>query len=397
MTEFSSLTRVIRAGIETDVAQGAVVPPLYSSSNYTFAEFGVPREFDYTRSGNPTRALLGDALAELEGGAGATIVATGMGAVTLSLMALLEPGDVVAYPHDCYGGSWRLFEQLGKKAHFTFEAVDFSDADHASARIREIKPKLVWLETPSNPLLRITDVAAVSAVAHEMGAVVVADNTFLPVIQRPFDLGVDVIVHSVTKYLNGHSDVVQGAVIGKTQEHAELFSWWGNVLGLTASPADSHLVLRGLRTLEVRLQRHLENTAAVVEAIQEHPAIDRIHFPGLESHPGHHVAAKQQSGFGAMFSFELAGGEDAARRFVESTKLFSLAESLGGTESLVAHPATMTHASMTPEAREAAGITAGLLRFSVGIEPVADLIADISAGLDAATVVQADLSNNSSA
>lgn len=384
MTEFSSLTRVIRAGIETDPAQGAVVPPLYSSSNYTFAEFGVPREFDYTRSGNPTRALLGDALAELEGGAGATIVATGMGAVTLSLLSLLNSGDVVAYPHDCYGGSWRVFEQLGTKGHFTFVAVDFSDTTAASARLRELKPNLVWLETPSNPLLRITDVAAISTVGHEVGAVVVADNTFLPLVQRPFDLGVDAVVHSVTKYLNGHSDVVQGAVIGKSQEHADLFNWWGNVLGLTASPADSHLVLRGLRTLDVRLQRHLENAEAVVEAIKDHPAIKNIYFPGLKTHPGHEIAAKQQSGFGAMLSIELAGGEAAARSFVEAVRLFSLAESLGGTESLVAHPATMTHASMTAEAQAAAGITEGLLRFSIGIEPAADLIADISTGLHAA-------------
>ncbi|MDJ1369836.1 cystathionine gamma-synthase [Gulosibacter molinativorax] len=386
MTEFSSLTRVIRAGIETDTSQGAVVPPLYSSSNYTFAEFGVPREFDYTRSGNPTRALLGDALAELEGGAGATIVATGMGAVTLSLISLLEPGDVVAYPHDCYGGSWRVFEQLGAKGHYVFEAVDFSDTEGAAARLRELHPKLVWLETPSNPLLRITDVEAISAVGHELGAVVVADNTFLPLVQRPFDLGVDVIVHSVTKYLNGHSDVVQGAVIGKTQEHADLFNWWGNVLGLTASPADSHLVLRGLRTLEVRIQRHLENALAVVEAIKDHPAIKHVYFPGLESHPGHEIAVKQQNGFGAMLSLELVGGEDSARRFVEATELFSLAESLGGTESLVAHPATMTHASMTPEAQEAAGITRGLLRFSIGIEPAADIIADLKVSLDAAVL-----------
>lgn len=384
MTEFSSLTRVIRAGIETDTAQGAVVPPLYNSSNYTFAEFGVPREFDYTRSGNPTRAILGDALAELEGGAGATIVATGMGAVTLTLLALLNPGEVVAYPHDCYGGSWRVFEQLGRKGHFTFEPVDFSDTEAAAERLRDIKPALVWLETPSNPLLRITDVAKIAEVSHEVGALVAVDNTFLPLVQRPIDLGADIVVHSVTKYLNGHSDVVQGAVIGKTQEHAELFNWWGNVLGLTASPADSHLVLRGLRTLDVRLQRHLENASAVVDAIKGHPAIKHLYFPGLPTHPGHEVAAKQQDGFGAMLSFELVGGEDAARRFVETVELFSLAESLGGTESLVAHPATMTHASMTREAQEAAGICEGLLRFSVGIEPAADLIADILTALDAA-------------
>ncbi|WP_125106034.1 MULTISPECIES: cystathionine gamma-synthase [Gulosibacter] len=385
MTEFSSLTRATRAGIETDTAQGAVVPPLYLSSNYTFAKFGEPRRFDYTRSGNPTRAILGEAIAELEGGAGATIVATGMGAVTLVTVALLQPGDVVAYPHDCYGGTWRLFEQLGSKGLYRFEPVDFTDVEAAKARIAQLSPKLVWLETPSNPLLRVTDVEAISAAAHESGALVAVDNTFLtPLAQKPFALGADVVVHSVTKYLNGHSDVVQGAVIGRTPELAERFDWWGNVLGVTASPADSYLVIRGLRTLEVRFARHQENTIAVVDAIRDHPAVQQLNFPGLAEHPGHELAKRQQSGFGAMFSIDLVGGEDAARRFVEAVELFSLAESLGGTESLVAHPATMTHASMTPEAQDAAGITPGLLRFSIGIEPVEDLIVDLKAALDAA-------------
>lgn len=385
MTEFSSLTRAIRAGIETDPAQGAVVPPLYLSSNYTFAKFGEPRRFDYTRSGNPTRAVLGEAIAELEGGAGATVVATGMGAVTLVTVGLLQPGDVVAYPHDCYGGTWRLFEQLGAKGLYRFEPVDFTDTEAAKASIAQLQPKLVWLETPSNPLLRVTDVEAIAAAAHDAGALVAVDNTFLtPLAQKPFELGADVVVHSVTKYLNGHSDVVQGAVVGRTAELAERFDWWGNVLGLTASPADSFLVIRGLRTLEVRFARHQENTLAVVDAIKGHPAVKQLNFPGLPEHPGHELAKRQQSGFGAMFSIELAGGEDAARRFVDAVELFSLAESLGGTESLVAHPATMTHASMTPEAQEAAGITGGLLRFSIGIEPVEDLIADLTAALDAA-------------
>lgn len=386
MTEFSSLTRAIRAGIDTDPAQGAVVPPLYLSSNYTFAKFGEPRQFDYTRSGNPTRAVLGEAISELEGGAGATVVATGMGAATLAVVALLQPGDVVAYPHDCYGGTWRLFEQLGAKGIYRFEPVDFTDTDAAKERIAQLKPKLVWLETPSNPLLRVTDVQAISAAAHDVDALVAVDNTFLtPLAQKPFELGADVIIHSVTKYLNGHSDVVQGAVIGRTTELAERLDWWGNVLGLTASPADSFLVIRGLRTLEVRFERHQRNTLDIVEAIKSHPSVKQLNFPGLPEHPGHEIAKAQQQGFGAMFSIELAGGEDAARRFVEAVELFSLAESLGGTESLVAHPATMTHASMTPEAREAAGITAGLLRFSIGIEPVEDLIADLQAGLDAAS------------
>ncbi|WP_201517090.1 cystathionine gamma-synthase [Gulosibacter hominis] len=385
MTEPTALTQAIRAGIETDRNHGAVVLPVYSSTNYTFAALGEPREFDYTRSGNPTRALLGEAIAKLEGGAGATVVATGMAAVLLPIVALLRAGDTVAYPHDCYGGSWRQFEQLASKGLYQFEPVDFSDAEAARTRLQQLKPALVWLETPSNPLLRITDLRAVTSAAHEIGALVVADNTFLtPLLQQPFEFGVDVVVHSVTKYLNGHSDVVQGAVVAKSAEHAELFDWWGNVLGLTASPVDSHQVLRGLRTLEVRVERHQRNAQDIVAAIAEHPAITRINYPGLTAHPQHELAAQQQRGFGAMLSIELAGGLDAVRKFVDSLQLFSLAESLGGTESLVAHPATMTHASMTPEAQEAAGISAGLVRISVGIEPVADLIADLQRALDVA-------------
>ncbi len=385
MTEPTALTQAVRAGIETDRNYGAVVPPVYNSTNYTFAALGEPRKFDYTRSGNPTRALLGEAIAKLEGGAGATVVATGMAAVFLPLVALLRAGDTVAYPHDCYGGSWRQFEQLASKGLYRFEPVDFTDPDAAATRLQQLRPQLVWLETPSNPLLRVTDLRAVTAAAHAAESLVVADNTFLtPLLQRPFEFGVDVVVHSVTKYLNGHSDVVQGAVVAKTAEHAELFDWWGNVLGVTASPVDAHQVLRGLRTLELRVERHQRNAEEIVAAIANHPAITRINFPGLAAHPQHELAARQQRGFGAMLSFELDGGIDAVRRFVDALQLFSLAESLGGTESLVAHPATMTHAAMTSEARQAAGISDGLVRISVGIEPVADLITDLQRGLDAA-------------
>ncbi|WP_214609482.1 cystathionine gamma-synthase [Gulosibacter macacae] len=388
--EFSNVTRAMRAGIETDPTHGAVVPPIYNSTNYTFAAFGEPREFDYTRSGNPTRALLGEAIADLEGGAGATIVATGMAAISLPILALLAPGDVVAYPHDCYGGTWRLFEQLAAKGHFRFEAVDFSDTDAATARVRELQPKLVWLETPSNPLLRITDIAPIADAAHEVNALVAVDNTFLtPLVQRPFELGADIVVHSVTKYLNGHSDVVQGATVAKTKEHHEQFIWWANVLGITASPVDAHSVLRGLRTLEVRVERHQRNAAQLAAALVDHPALSALHFPGLATHPGHEIAARQQHGFGAMLSFELRGGEEAARRFTERVRLFSLAESLGGTESLIAHPATMTHASMTPQAQAAAGITGGLIRVSVGIEPIDDLSLDLVGALDAVVPAEA--------
>ncbi|NLT26097.1 MAG: cystathionine gamma-synthase [Microbacteriaceae bacterium] len=391
MTEFSPLTRAVRAGIETDPVHGAVIPPLHSSTNYTFAAFGERRRFDYARSGNPTRATLGEALNGLEGGAGATVLATGTAAITLAVVSLLEPGDLVLYAHDCYGGTWRLFEELQAKGLYRFEAVDLTDTDAAAARIAEARPSLVWIETPSNPLLRITDVAAITAAAHAAGALAVVDSTFLtPVLMRPFEHGADVVVHSVTKYLNGHSDVVQGAIIARTAELAERFDHWSNVLGITASAADSHQVIRGLRTLELRVERHQRNAADLVAAIADHPAIAALHWPGLPTHPGHELAKRQQDGFGAMLSIELAGGEPAARAFVEALELFSLAESLGGTESLVAHPATMTHAAMTPEAQAEAGITAGLFRVSVGIEPIADLVTDFTAGLDAALRADAD-------
>ncbi|NNG34811.1 cystathionine gamma-synthase [Nakamurella aerolata] len=387
----SALTRAIRAGIDSDPSQGSVAPPLFLSSNYSFAGFDQPRRYDYTRSGNPTRDVLADALTALEGGAGATVCATGMGAITVCLNALLCPGDKVLIPHDCYGGTWRLFDSLAARGHFVVETVDFSDQDAvADALAGQHRPVLVWLETPSNPLLRVTDVAAVAAAAHAAGAIVVADNTFLsPLLQQPLQLGADLVVHSTTKYINGHSDVVGGAVVAGTAELAEQISWWANVLGLTGSPFDSYLTVRGLRTLHTRLRAHSENTDAVIAAIGEHPAVTAVHYPGLVSHPGHRIAARQQQGFGAMLSIELAGGETAVRAFVDGLRCFSLAESLGGTESLVAHPATMTHASMSAEARRLAGIGDGLLRLSIGIEAAEDLVADLLDALDRAAAATA--------
>lgn len=385
MSKSQSITAAIRAGIESDTQQGAVIPPLYLSSNYTFTQLGEARTFDYTRSGNPTRALLGEAIATLEGGAGATITATGMGAIHLTLLALLRPGETVVYPHDCYGGSWRLFTELGERGLYRFVSANFGELEELERVLEREQPSVVWIETPSNPLLRITDVQAAADLAHAHDATVVVDNTFLtPLGQSPFELGADVIVHSVTKYLNGHSDVVQGAVVASNAQLAETFDYWGNVAGVTASPADSYLTLRGLRTLEVRFERHQRNASELVAAIGDHPALSAIHFPGLPQHPGHELAQRQQHGFGAMFSIELRGGLEAVRAFLDGLQYFSLAESLGGTESLVAHPDTMTHASMTAEARANAGITEGLLRFSVGIEPVNELIADFTAALDRA-------------
>ena len=373
-------TRAVRAGIDRDPAFGAVVPPLYLSSNFSFNGLDGKRQYDYTRSGNPTRDLLASALAELEGGAGAVVTASGMAAVALCL-ELLNPGDRLVVPHDCYGGSHRLFQAWAAKGRFELAVVDFH---HPSALGTALArgPAMVWIETPSNPLLRITDIRHVAAAAHAAGANVVVDNTFLsPALQQPIALGADLVVHSTTKYINGHSDVVGGAVVAKDAELAERLTWWANCTGVTGAPFDSHLTLRGLRTLNVRLRAHQENTLALVDRLNDHPAVARVHFPGLPDHPGHALAARQQSGFGAMLSFDLHGGLEAVRAFVDGLGCFALAESLGGVESLIAHPASMTHAAMPPEARAVAGIGDGLLRISVGIEDARDLIADIEAAL----------------
>jgi len=378
-------TRAVRAGIDRDTAFGAVTPPLVLSSNFSFAGFAEKRQYDYTRSGNPTRDLLGEALAELEGGAGGVVTSTGMSAITLVLNALLQPGDTLVVPHDCYGGSWRLFNALAKKNAFELVTCDLTDP-RALAEALEASPALVWIETPSNPLLRITDLRFVIEAAHKAGALAVVDNTFLsPALQRPIaDFDADVVVHSTTKYINGHSDVVGGAVIAKDRAQHDVLAWWANCLGLTGAPFDSFLTLRGLRTLDARLRVHQENTQALVAVLDGHPAVRALHYPGLASHPGHALAARQQHGFGAMLSVELVGGEAEVRAFVEGLQYFTLAESLGGVESLVAHPATMTHAAMSPEARAAAGISDGLLRLSVGIEHADDLVADIQAALQRA-------------
>jgi cystathionine gamma-synthase len=377
-------TKAVRAGIDRDTAFGAVTPPLVLSSNFSFAGFGEKRQYDYTRSGNPTRDLLAEALAELEGGAGAVVTSTGMSAITLLLHALLKPGQRLVVPHDAYGGSWRLFNALANKGAFELSTIDFTDPRALAETLAE-KPAVVWIETPSNPLLRITDLRFVIEAAHAVGALTVVDNTFLsPALQTPIDFGADFVVHSTTKYINGHSDVVGGAVIAKSAEQHTQLTWWANALGITGAPFDSFLTLRGLRTLDARLRVHQENTAALVELLHGHPAVRTLHYPGLASHPGHALAARQQHGFGAMLSVELEGGEEAVRAFVDGLDYFTLAESLGGVESLIAHPATMTHASMSAEARAAAGIGDGLLRLSVGIEHVDDLIADIAAALDRA-------------
>lgn len=384
----SFATRTVRAGLETDGQHGAVVPPVYLSSTFSFEGFDQKRAYDYTRSGNPTRDALAEALAEAEGGAGAVVTSSGMAAVNLVLQ-LLSPDDLIVAPHDCYGGTYRLLTAAAKKGAFRLEIIDPTDLTQVDDALTR-QPRLIWLETPSNPLLRITDVRAVCEKAKEHGALAAVDNTFLsPALQRPLDLGADIVAYSTTKYINGHSDVVGGAVVAADPALVEDLAWWANCLGITGAPFDSFLTLRGLRTLDARMRIHLENTEALVDLLASHPAVESVYYPGLASHPGHEIAASQQRGFGGMLSFELRGGTPEVKAFLGGLRCISLAESLGGVESLVAHPATMTHASMDAEARRRAGIGDALLRISVGIEGKEDLLRDVEAGLDRAVAVVA--------
>ncbi len=386
MTESAACTRAVRAGLESDTQHGAVIPPLYLSSNYAFAGFGRKRAYDYSRSGNPTRDLLADALAGLEHGAGAVVTASGMSAVALALQLVPAGGRVLA-AHDCYGGTWRLLDAWARQQRFSVAFADLTDPAALAAELAG-KPDLVWVETPSNPLLRITDIRQVASAAHQVGARVVVDNTFLsPALQQPLVLDADVVVHSTTKYINGHSDVVGGAVIAREAALVDELKWWANCIGLTGAPFDSYLTLRGLRTLSVRVRQHEENAARIARHLAGHGLVRKVWYPGLASHPGHALAARQQQGFGAMLSFELEGGVERVAAFVEGLQHFSLAESLGGVESLIAHPASMTHAAMSAQARRRAGIADTLLRVSVGLEDVGDLLHDLDAALDRAAAV----------
>ena len=387
-SEASRTTRAVRTAIESDTQHGAVVPPLHLSSNYAFAGFGQKREYDYTRSGNPTRDALGEALATLEGGAGAVITASGMAALNV-MVQLLEPGDLLVVPHDCYGGTYRLYEALGRKGHFDVLFVDQGD-EQALAAACARKPRLILTETPSNPLLRIVDIEKVAKLAKACGALYAVDNTFLsPALQQPIALGADIVVHSTTKYINGHSDVVGGALVAATAELAEELTWWANCIGATGAPFDSFLTLRGLRTLQVRMRQHEETASLLARLLDEQEGVGRVYYPGLELHPGHDIARRQQSGFGGMISFELDGGEAAVRAFIDSLRYFSLAESLGGVESLVCHPPSMTHAPVSPQALQEAGISQSLVRLSVGLEAGEDLVEDVLSGLTAARAARA--------
>jgi len=376
-------TQCVHAGVQPDPAYGAVIPPIYQTSTFAFRDVCTNAGYDYTRSGNPTRAALEEAIALLEGGQGATCTSTGMSAVVVALN-LLPHGSHLLCTIDCYGGTFRTLEHA--KAAYGLEVtyLDLADLPAVASAFRE-NTRMVWIETPSNPLLRLTDIRAVADLARARGALTVVDNTFLsPALQRPFEHGADLVVHSTTKYLNGHSDVVGGAVVAAPGQTAmvQRIQSMNNLLGTSQSPHDCFLVLRGLKTLLLRMRAHEAGARAVADFLAAHPAIARVHYPGLESHPQHALARRQQRGFGGMLSFELRDGRpDRVDHVLKSLRWFTLAESLGGVESLVAHPASMTHASMTPEARKRAGITDSVIRLSIGIEDAEDLTADLREAL----------------
>jgi len=370
-------TIAVRSGLNDDEQYGCVVPPIHLSSTYNFTDFNEPRAHDYSRRGNPTRDVVQRALAELEGGAGAVMTNTGMSAIHLVCTVFLKPGDLLVAPHDCYGGSYRLFDSLSKRGAYRVKFVDQGDEAALQAALAE-KPKLVLIESPSNPLLRVVDIASITQAAAEAGAISVVDNTFLsPALQNPLALGADLVIHSCTKYLNGHSDVVAVAVVAKDPQHVTELAWWANNIGVTGGAFDSYLLLRGMRTLAPRMAAAQRNALAIVDYLKQQPLVKKLYHPSLPENAGHQFAVRQQKGFGAMLSFELNGDEATLRRFLKALELFTLAESLGGVESLISHTATMTHAGMSAEARAAAGISETLLRISVGIEDHEDLIADL--------------------
>jgi cystathionine gamma-synthase len=382
MSKFNTLA--VHAGQEADEATGAVIPPLHLSS--TFKQDGVGNlraGFEYSRSGNPTRANLETNLAALEGGTHAFAFASGLAAEDTLLRSLLKPGDHVVIANDVYGGTYRLINGVFSKWGITHTAIDMSDPVVARSVISRTKPQVVWIETPSNPMLKIIDIAALVESAHAFGAIVVVDNTFAtPALQQPLSLGADVVVHSTTKYLGGHSDVVGGAVILPNDTLAEQVGYLHNAAGAIASPFDSYLTVRGIKTLAVRMDRHSQNAGAIANRLQAHPRVEKVFYPGLTTHAGHDIARTQMSGFGGMISITVNGGEAAARRVVANTHLFTLAESLGGVESLIEYPFAMTHASV---AGTTLAVPENLIRLSVGIEDVDDLTTDIVAALDPLT------------
>ncbi|MDO6445043.1 cystathionine gamma-synthase [Colwellia sp. 1_MG-2023] len=382
MNDKKIATIAVRAGINSDEHHGAVIPAIHLSSTYALKGFNEKRQFDYSRTGNPTRATFAQAIADLEQGSVGIVTSTGMASVHL-ICQLLSTEDTVVIPHDCYGGSYRLFTHLAKRGQFKLIVVDQND-EQALNEALQAKPKLVLLESPSNPLLRLVDIEKITQACHQVGALVAVDNTFLsPALQQPLLLGADIVFHSTTKYINGHSDVVGGVLVTKDKALGEELAWWANCIGITGSPFDSYLALRGLKTLPIRMKQHQENANAVAKFLKEHAAVKAVYYPGFSDHPGHEIAKRQQNDFGAMMSFEVQGGEEAVKKLFANLTLFTLAQSLGGVESLISHPSTMTHAGMEIAAQIEAGITQSLVRISVGIEDSDDIIEDLAAGLAA--------------
>lgn len=375
-------TLAIHAGQSPDPSTGAVMTPIYATSTYVQASPGVHQGFEYSRSHNPTRFAYERCVAALEGGSRGFAFASGL-AATSTALELLDSGSHVVAMDDLYGGSYRLFERVRRRsANLDFSFVDLTDPGALEPAIRP-ETRMVWIETPTNPLLKVVDIAAVAEVAHRHGLVVVVDNTFAsPILQRPLEHGADIVMHSATKYLNGHSDIVGGMlVVGGNADLADQLAFLQNAVGGVQGPFDSFLALRGLKTLHLRMRAHCDNAMALAQWLESHPAIERVIYPGLASHPHHGLAARQMDGFGGMLSIVLKGGFDAAKRFCERTELFALAESLGGVESLVNHPAVMTHASVPPERRETLGLSDALVRLSVGVEDVADLRRELERAL----------------
>ncbi|MBS0264184.1 MAG: PLP-dependent transferase [Planctomycetes bacterium] len=375
-------TRCVHVGVDKDDTFNSCITPIYPTSTFRFEALGKTKGYDYTRSGNPTRRALEESLASLEGGIDCRTTCTGMSASTAT-MHLFKPGDHIIAGHDIYGGTFRLFSVPFTEFGLKFSFVNMQDVENVRRAITP-QTKCIWIETPSNPLLNLVDIEAVVKVAQSKGILTIADNTFMsPYFQRPLELGVDVVVHSTTKYLNGHSDVVGGAVITKKKEHAERVGYIVNALGLANSPFDAWLVLRGVKTLGPRMEAHQRGAMAVAQMLKQHPLVEKVYYPGLPDHPHHELAKRQMKGFGGMLSFDVKGGGAKAEKVMTTTKLYAMAESLGGVESLIEHPETMSHASMTLEARRGAGITDKTLRVSVGIEHPDDLIADLKQALEA--------------
>ncbi|CAI8243595.1 MAG: Cystathionine beta-lyase [Bacteroidia bacterium] len=370
-------TKAIHAGLEPDSATGAIMTPIYQTSTYIQDGIGNHKGFEYSRTGNPTRQALESNLAAIENGKYGACFGSGLAAIDC-VIKMLNPGDEVISTNDLYGGSYRIFKTIFEKYGIKFHFVDMLDIENISKVVNN-QTKLIWVETPTNPMMNIIDIEAVSKIAKSNGAMLAVDNTFAtPYLQTPLDLGADIVMHSVTKYLGGHSDVVMGALICNDNKIADEMYRIQNSSGAVTAPMDSFLVLRGIKTLHVRLQRHCENGEKIARWLNDQPKVDKVYWPGFESHTNHDIAKRQMRGFGGMISFTLVGNQiEDAKQIVKSTHLFSLAESLGGVESLIGHPATMTHASIPKEEREKSGVVDSLIRLSVGIEDADDLIADL--------------------